>query len=213
MCSKGALADAVNMDETGSSSNDHHHHQQSNGGDGGAYAYKNEISLSIGDEDQSSRTNSTAVPTPSPRHIEVPMGAAGPDAETTNEYAPVLNRSGGGGGSGSPSSAKSNGLDNPAFELEQDKRPLSSFGHGKDEKSLGVVSVNGKTVGEKPLAEAVNLELLNMSSKPPATNGHHQNGTNGGAGALPAKKDTEVDLGDPYDEYFVPVNEHRKFMR
>uniref|UniRef100_A0A182SVN6 SEA domain-containing protein n=1 Tax=Anopheles maculatus TaxID=74869 RepID=A0A182SVN6_9DIPT len=134
------------------------------------------------------------------------MGAS-PEGET-NEYA-ALNRSSGSGGS---PGGKSNGLDNPGFELEHDKRPLSSFGHtaGKDEKSLGVVSINGKTMGEKPLAEAVNLELLNMSSKP--SNGHHQNGTNG-TSALPVKKDTEVDLGDPYDEYFVPVNEHRKFMR
>lgn len=50
--------------------------------------------------------------------------------------------------------------------------------------------------------EAVNLELVNLH-KP--TNGH-ENG-------LPHKKDTEVDIGDPYDEYFVPVNEHRKYMR
>lgn len=27
------------------------------------------------------------------------------------------------------------------------------------------------------------------------------------------KKETEVHIGDPYDEYFVPVNEHRKYMR
>lgn len=51
-------------------------------------------------------------------------------------------------------------------------------------------------------SEAVNLELVNLN-KP--TNGH-DNG-------LPHKKDVEVDIGDPYDEYFVPVNEHRKYMR
>lgn len=50
--------------------------------------------------------------------------------------------------------------------------------------------------------EAVNLELVNLN-KP--TNGH-DNG-------LPHKKDVEVNIGDPYDEYFVPVNEHRKYMR
>lgn len=49
----------------------------------------------------------------------------------------------------------------------------------------------------------MNLELVNLN-KP--TNGHHDNG-------LPHKKDVELDVGDPYDEYFVPVNEHRKYMR
>lgn len=45
--------------------------------------------------------------------------------------------------------------------------------------------------------EAVNLELVNMNG--------NKNGRNS-----PKK---EVHIGDPYDEYFVPVNEHRKFMR
>jgi hypothetical protein len=33
---------------------------------------------------------------------------------------------------------------------------------------------------------------------------------------LPMKKDGDVESGkkdDSYDEYFVPVNEHRKYMR
>lgn len=169
------------MDESTSSSNDH------STGDG--YAYKNEISLSIGEDDHNSGTNSTAVPTPSPRHVEIPV--PGDDSE----YASLKDHNG---------SATMNGLDNPAFESDKEKRPLSSFGHS-GEKSLGATSVNGKVAAEKPLAEAVNLELLNMS-KP--SNGHKN-----GASALPVKKDTEVDIGDPYDEYFVPVNEHRKFMR
>lgn len=53
-------------------------------------------------------------------------------------------------------------------------------------------------------AEAVNLELVNL-------NKHSTNGKNGNG--LPLKKDTQVEIGDPYDEYFVPVNEHRKYMR
>lgn len=169
------------MDESTSSSNDH-----SASGDG--YAFKNEISLSIGEDDHNSGTNSTAIPTPSPRHVEVPVD----DSEYTSLKDSKQNGNG------------MSGLDNPAFEPEKEKRPLSSFGHS-GEKSLGATSMNGKANGEKPLAEAVNLELLNMS-KP--ANGH-QNGSS----ALPVKKDTEVDIGDPYDEYFVPVNEHRKFMR
>lgn len=44
------------------------------------------------------------------------------------------------------------------------------------------------------LSEAVNLELVNFNK--------------------PAGGVTKVEIGnDPYDEYFVPVNEHRKYMR
>lgn len=45
--------------------------------------------------------------------------------------------------------------------------------------------------------------------KPAATNGRHSN-------ELPIKKSGDVEAGnvtESYDEYFVPVNEHRKFMR
>lgn len=40
--------------------------------------------------------------------------------------------------------------------------------------------------------------------------------TNGKQNDLPMKKDGDVEMGrkdDSYDEYFVPVNEHRKYMR
>lgn len=54
------------------------------------------------------------------------------------------------------------------------------------------------------LSEAVNLELVNING----------NGTKAAAAVAPVtKKDVELDMGDPYDEYFVPVNEHRKYMR
>lgn len=53
--------------------------------------------------------------------------------------------------------------------------------------------------GDSKTLEAVNLELINLTPK------------NGNA----KKKDVEVDMSasNPYDEYFVPVNEHRKYMR
>lgn len=55
--------------------------------------------------------------------------------------------------------------------------------------------------------EAVNLELVNLN-KTPTTNGHRDNGI------PPKKKDTtEVVIGNSYNEYFVPVNEHKKYMR
>lgn len=61
--------------------------------------------------------------------------------------------------------------------------------------------------------EAVNLELININNnmkKSSTTNGKHSSD-------LPMKKDGDVEMGttkdDSYDEYFVPVNEHRKYMR
>lgn len=45
--------------------------------------------------------------------------------------------------------------------------------------------------------------------KPTSTNGKQSSD-------LPMKKDSDVEMGrkdDSYDEYFVPVNEHRKYMR
>lgn len=54
--------------------------------------------------------------------------------------------------------------------------------------------------GDTKTLEAVNLELINLTPK---------NGTS------KQRKDVEVDMNtsNPYDEYFVPVNEHRKYMR
>lgn len=61
-------------------------------------------------------------------------------------------------------------------------------------------TVSGKEPnGDAKTLEAVNLELINLTP----VNGNGK------------KKDVEIDLNatNPYDEYFVPVNEHRKFMR
>lgn len=56
-------------------------------------------------------------------------------------------------------------------------------------------------------AEAVNLELVNLN-KTPTSNGHRDNGL------AQKKKDTsQVEMGNSYNEYFVPVNEHKKYMR
>ncbi len=54
------------------------------------------------------------------------------------------------------------------------------------------------------MAEAVNLELLNMGS-------NVSNGLNG----IPVKNpnSTVINMSNPYDEYFIPVNEHRKYIR
>lgn len=107
----------------------------------------------------------------------------------------------------------SGGLDNPSFEPDSNKR-TSSFGrptpvtngHAKEKEVMKNGELNAsanlkspiKSNGDTEMHQAVNLELVNMDP--------HRNG-------LPVKKETEVDIGDPYDEYFVPVNEHRKYMR
>lgn len=53
----------------------------------------------------------------------------------------------------------------------------------------------------------MNLELVNLN-KTPTTNGHRDNG-------FPQKKkdSAQVEMGNSYNEYFVPVNEHKKYMR
>lgn len=118
------------------------------------------------------------------------------------------------------------GLDNPGFESDKASpaRPLSSFGSGVQSPANGngkvaeKAAVAGKfrtprtskilsiLISDFHLTEAVNLELVNLQKPKPST-------TTNGHSSLPTKKDTEVHIGDPYDEYFVPVNEHRKFMR
>lgn len=57
------------------------------------------------------------------------------------------------------------------------------------------------------ITEAVNLELVNLN-KVSTANGRRNNG-------LPQKKkeSTQVDIGGAYNEYFVPVNEHKKYIR
>lgn len=103
------------------------------------------------------------------------------------------------------------GVDNPAFDSDEVKLPLNGT---HDQKSNGTFlnttmtstitePANGEEKKEDEMAEAVNLELINM--KP------FGNGVNG----IPVKKgdSPDTDMGDPYDEYFVPVNEHRKYIR
>lgn len=60
------------------------------------------------------------------------------------------------------------------------------------------------------MTETVNLELINMKPAGVDVVGTHQNGV---INEIPVKKDEDVEIGNPYDEYFVPVNEHRKYMR
>jgi hypothetical protein len=125
------------------------------------------------------------------------------------------------------SGGRTAGIDNPGFE-EDDERPATvgnggsvsisvtapSNGTGNTSSFLNSSGLDTSMLTEmkdKDVAEAVNLELVSMN---PFSTTLETNGVNG----IPVKKDGEqAGLGDgyadPYDEYFVPVNEHRKYMR
>jgi len=94
------------------------------------------------------------------------------------------------------------GIDNPSFETDKTDvpKPLANGHNGSV-----VAQENGRREKDK-MAEAVNLELINM--KPFAK------GINGKENGVPAKKaETAVNMNDTYDDYFIPVNEHKKYIR
>jgi len=88
------------------------------------------------------------------------------------------------------------GIDNPSFETDKTDvpKPLTN-GH------------NGTVNQEKDkMAEAVNLELINMKPFGKSINGKEN-------GVPTKKKETAVNMNDTYDDYFIPVNEHKKYIR
>jgi hypothetical protein len=127
------------------------------------------------------------------------------------------------------SGARSAGIDNPGFQ--EDERP-ATIGNGGgvfisvttpsngDASFLNCSAVDTSMLTEmkdadkkkdKEISEAVNLELVSMN---PFSTSLDTNCVNG----IPMKQDSEQagisdGYNDPYDEYFVPVNEHRKYMR
>lgn len=123
-----------------------------------------------------------------------------------------------------PKSIKKSGIDNPAYQ-EDETKPTSPTTNGAlkstfDEKkaynngdlnSSPSLVLTSPTKNDEPLNEAVNLELINLKPTGKDVVGPYENGN--GISDIPVKKETEVEIGNPYDEYFVPVNEHRKYMR
>ncbi len=106
------------------------------------YAYKNEISLSIGDDsvDSSTSTPSTVTPqapTPSPRGF--------------NDDTKPLTKHGN-------DMMKPEGIDNKAFENGNEKPPLSSFGNGQLNETANGANKNGQ-LNEKKLAGKVDFFL------------------------------------------------------
>lgn len=100
------------------------------------YAYKNEISLSIGDDsaDSSASTPSTVTPqapTPSPRAL-------------SDDTKPLTKN-------GHGDKMKPEGIDNKAFENGSEKPPLSSFGNGQLNETANGANKNGQ-LNEKKLA-------------------------------------------------------------
>ncbi|XP_050541596.1 uncharacterized protein LOC126905683 isoform X13 [Daktulosphaira vitifoliae] len=97
------------------------------------------------------------------------------------------------------------GIDNPSFETDKSDLPKPHT-NGVNGHNGTVQQENGKLDKEK-MAEAVNLELINM--KPFGKN------MNGNGISVPSKKkkETAVNMNDSYDDYFIPVNEHKKYIR
>lgn len=124
------------------------------------------------------------------------------------------NAEGGGGGGGDLMGSRIV-LTGGADDVDRVADGVVNMAFDADDRA-NVSDVDFKSINEmdaKEKSEAVNLELVNMV---PYTNG---NGTNygipvNGIPGIPVKKDVEQgEIGTPYDEYFVPVNEHKKFMR
>lgn len=88
-------------------------------------------------------------------------------------------------------------FENRGYQHDEDPNHNDSFNSNAPQHN-GQNGQNGHRPNGDTKLEAVNLELINLTPK---------SGTK--------RKDVEVDMNatNPYDEYFVPVNEHRKFMR
>ncbi|XP_050444508.1 uncharacterized protein LOC126848042 isoform X2 [Adelges cooleyi] len=96
------------------------------------------------------------------------------------------------------------GIDNPSFETDKSDIPKPQT-NGHNGHNGTVHQENGKLEKEK-MAEAVNLELINMKPFGKSLNGN-------GISVPTKKKETAVNMNDSYDDYFIPVNEHKKYIR
>lgn len=122
-----------------------------------------------------------------------------------------------------PKPRKKSGVDNPAFHDDETRVPetngvvKSTFDENKaynngDLNSSIALGLSSPTKSDDQMVEAVNLELINLKPTGKDVTGPYDYGANG-LDTIPVKKETDVEMGNPYDEYFVPVNEHRKYMR
>jgi len=107
------------------------------------------------------------------------------------------------------------GIDNPSFETDKTDVPILPLANGHNGTAVTTTVTttnleNGSGGGGRhekdKMAEAVNLELINM--KPFGKNVKENNN-----GVPAKKKETAVNMNDTYDDYFIPVNEHKKYIR
>lgn len=146
-----------NTDET-----DHHHVQSP----------RQEITIAVGGENDGTIhiKTSNITPTPSPRSLQSSQGADEISSNSTDDDNAILTP-GHTQNSNDPmatASAKPNGIDNPAFENDNNKtsqqRPLSSFvngGNGIDANGKG--HAKSTSTAEKPLAGKWKWKLVNVS--------------------------------------------------
>ncbi|CAH0558245.1 unnamed protein product [Brassicogethes aeneus] len=119
----------------------------------------------------------------------------------------------------------SGGVDNMAYQDEEmgngsvkstfdSKKPYNGdYKKNYPEINMGTPA---KAKQEEPPAEAVNLELINLKPNQDVTGPYAMgNGSNGmnGMTEIPMKKERDETESHPYNDYFVPVNEHKKYMR
>lgn len=160
------------------------------------YYHKNEIHLNVNydETDRHHPTPITQETTPRLPHYKSTANLNVSDDDHQLKYSSTSHLN------GTPKGNKHmppTGLDNPGFQ--------------EDEKSNGDLNVTLTSPSKKDehMAEAINLELINLKPNGKDVTGPYENGIS----AIPSKKETDVEIGNPYDEYFVPVNEHRKYMR
>lgn len=188
------------------------------------FYHKNEITLPVNydETDDSQQNRSSKLPHYlSTANLNVNEGQDHPNnlEGRSNQYSSTnrLNAE-------SPKVRKKSGVDNPGFHDDDVRLPNETNGTAKstfdDHKSYNNGDLNSSvglglsspTKNDDQMTEAVNLELINLKPTGKDVTGPYEYGANG-LDTIPVKKETDVEMGNPYDEYFVPVNEHRKYMR
>lgn len=120
---------------------------------------RQEITIAVGGDNDGTINIKTThpTPTPSPRSLQSSQGADEISSNSTDDDNAILTPGHTKHSNDAASSAKPNGIDNPAFENDNNKtsqqRPLSSFvngGNGIDANGKGHTNNTGAV--EKPLA-------------------------------------------------------------
>lgn len=121
---------------------------------------RQEITIAVGGDNDGAiniKTMGNITPTPSPRSLQSSQGADEISTNSTDDDNAILTPGHTKNSNDTVASAKPNGIDNPAFENDNNKtsqqRPLSSFvngGNGVDANGKGQTKETGTV--DKPLA-------------------------------------------------------------